>query len=588
MSKTCNPWAALALLLLLISRASPARDDTLILSLESYSTFHSIGLELSIDGDANHNAVASLQYRASGSSPWKNGPDLFRVDYTPASPAPGLEAPFNGFAGSILFLAPGQDYELQLTITDPDGGNDNRTLATSTRAQPQKPVGGRTWHVIPGNGGGDGSEGNPYQGIQEAQNHARAGDIFLLHTGIYSGFDSGGEIQLNMGGSPGNYIVWQAAPASDVIFDSPLRIAADHLWVESIHVRGHVDVANEYGLRTYNAPRDVVIRGNLFTDFYYSIALNHGGNDWLITDNTIIGDKDLYMEDGPASWGGEGIELQATTGHTVSWNRISLVADGISSGLRNVDIFRNDIFNTTDDGIEPDYAYANIRVWENRISNVRHNGFSFQPMNQGPWYFIRNQVAAPLESTLKIRQTSRVLLAHNIFVGWDDALGHAWPSDVQGILSFHSLNNIWISANNSYVWDHNAGGQAPDWRTRLDHDAFDQGASSYTVRWNGVQYTTLNSFSLATGLEPNAIQFDRDVCLQSFDIPQAPPSPMSLQYFSLKTGCNAIDAGVLLPGINEDFNGTAPDLGPYETGKALPRYGPRMELWIFADGFEYP
>ncbi len=589
MNLSCNPFKPiLAVILWLFSHPSLARDDTLILGLESYSTLHSIGLELDIDGDANHNASVKLQYRLTGSTPWKDALDLFRVDYTPASPAPGLEAPFNGFAGSIFFLIPGQEYELRLTVTDPDGGSDTRNLTVGTRQQPAKPLGGRQLHVIPGDGGGDGSQSNPYRGIQEAQYHVQPGDSFLLHTGIYGGFDSGGEIQLNKGGNPDSYVVWQAAPSEEVIFDSPLRIAADYLWVEGVHIRGHKGVDDEFGLRTYNAPQGVVIRGNLFTDFYYSIALNHGGDHWLIIDNTIVGDKDLHVEEGPPSWGGEGIELQATSGHTVAWNRISLVADGISSGLRNVDIYRNDIFNTTDDGIEPDYAYANIRVWENRISNVRHNGFSFQPMNQGPWYFIRNQVAAPLESSLKIRQTSRVLLAHNIFVGWDVALGHAWPNEVPGILNFHAINNIWISANNGYVWDHNAGGHAPSWRTLLDHDAFDQGSSPYTIRWNGVQYNTLNDFSLATGLEANGMEIDRSTCLKHFDIPLPPPATMPLQYFSLKAGCEAIDAGIQLNNINETFSGNAPDLGPYEWGEELPQYGPRTGIMVFSDGFENP
>ena len=39
--------------------------------------------------------------------------------------------------------------------------------------------------------------------------------------------------------------------------------------------------------------------------------------------------------------------------------------------------------------------------------------------------------------------------------------------------------------------------------------------------------------------------------------------------------CNAVDAGVILPNINDGFVGTAPDLGAYELGQPLPTYGPR-------------
>ena len=38
----------------------------------------------------------------------------------------------------------------------------------------------------------------------------------------------------------------------------------------------------------------------------------------------------------------------------------------------------------------------------------------------------------------------------------------------------------------------------------------------------------------------------------------------------------AIDAGILLPTINDDFTGKAPDLGAYELDRPIPHYGPRQ------------
>jgi len=45
--------------------------------------------------------------------------------------------------------------------------------------------------------------------------------------------------------------------------------------------------------------------------------------------------------------------------------------------------------------------------------------------------------------------------------------------------------------------------------------------------------------------------------------------------FRLKPGSLAIDAGVELPSITDGFTGKAPDIGAYEEGRPLPRYGPR-------------
>jgi hypothetical protein len=45
--------------------------------------------------------------------------------------------------------------------------------------------------------------------------------------------------------------------------------------------------------------------------------------------------------------------------------------------------------------------------------------------------------------------------------------------------------------------------------------------------------------------------------------------------FRLKPSSKAIDAGVVLPNINDDFSGKAPDLGAIEFGQQLQHYGPR-------------
>jgi hypothetical protein len=46
--------------------------------------------------------------------------------------------------------------------------------------------------------------------------------------------------------------------------------------------------------------------------------------------------------------------------------------------------------------------------------------------------------------------------------------------------------------------------------------------------------------------------------------------------FALKAGSAAIDAGTVLPTINDGYKGRAPDLGAYELGSTPPVYGPRV------------
>ena len=45
--------------------------------------------------------------------------------------------------------------------------------------------------------------------------------------------------------------------------------------------------------------------------------------------------------------------------------------------------------------------------------------------------------------------------------------------------------------------------------------------------------------------------------------------------FRLKDSANVIDRGCGLPNINDQFSGTAPDLGALEYGQDIVHYGPR-------------
>jgi hypothetical protein len=45
--------------------------------------------------------------------------------------------------------------------------------------------------------------------------------------------------------------------------------------------------------------------------------------------------------------------------------------------------------------------------------------------------------------------------------------------------------------------------------------------------------------------------------------------------FRLKPNSAAVDAGCILPDVNDGFIGKAPDLGALEVGQPVPIYGPR-------------
>jgi regulation of enolase protein 1 (concanavalin A-like superfamily) len=508
-------------------------------------------MEWDVAGDTNHNAFAAVDYRVQGVAAWSPALPLIRVD-------------FNGdnmLAGSVLFLTPGTTYEVRLSLGDPDGGAETRIATVATRPLPIVPAGGRTFHVVAGTGGGDGSVANPFRGTAAAQTAAAPGDILLLHAGNY-----GGRITFDKPGTPPSYLVWKAAGDGEVSMNG-IDIAASHIWLEGLTVRNQ-----PYATRSIGRPDDVVIERCSFFNNHYSIYLMEGGTAWYIADNTIVGDTPYYTE----SLDGEGVELNNSSGHTVAYNSITSVADGISSPTTNVDMFGNDIFDTSDDGIEADGGYANVRMWGNRIHNAVHNGISFQPQNSGPWYIIRNQIVSNVEAAFKFRFTDRFVLLHNTIVNW----GTAYPGDAlmccneDHLLRAVARNNLWISVQGGQIWGFDAF--TKDWRTDLDYDGFDWGAATNPFSYGGLTYSTLTSFATASGLETHGIRVSHSSCFQTFDVPNPPGAPVPPQGMTLKAGCNAIDAGAILPNIDDGtFSGAAPDLGAFEYGAALPSYGPR-------------
>lgn len=531
--------------------------------LRSYATIHSIGVEWDITGDADHDATCKVQYRVKGTNAWKQALPLFRVDFNGWYAETKADRAYNMLAGSVLFLQPDTTYEVKLDLSDLDGGASSKILTIKTRPIPSLPKGGRTLHVVPGAGGGEGSAGNPFKGLSAAQMEARAGDIFLLHKGNYGNFT------FEKSGESNRYIVWKAASDGEVMFDS-LEVAASHVWLEGLTLRRGT---NPNGLRGRGAA-DVVVSRNNFTGFHYSIALNRDCRDWTIADNVVVGDNDPTS----GNISGEGVELNHSDGHVVCYNSISRTADGVSYPNRNCDIFGNDIFDVSDDGLEPDYGYANNRMWGNRITNAHNAALSFQPMYCGPWYFIRNQFIGR-GHVFKFRVQDRFLLAHNTFVRW----GYA-DSRMHHILTSLSRNNLYISAGGQQpIWLANKSADPrytiPDnftlnWMTDVDYDGFDWGDALEAFRWENKRYVDVVSFSEAVGIERHGIRVRKEEIFENYNVP-AEFAHVAPQILSLKRGCNAVDAGAVLPNVNEDFMGSAPDLGAYEFGKPLPHYGPR-------------
>ncbi len=543
-------------------------------------TLHALGVSWTIEGDDNQNAFITLEYRKAGSSAWHRGARLFRVEHRAhlmEERGSALLVPDGGwlFAGSVLFLEPDTSHELRLTLEDPDGGRATRMLHASTRCEPRLTASARVRHVVPGSGGGSGSQNDPFRGLAAAGKAAEPGDLFLVSAGVYEGTWT-----VRRSGVPGRPIVWRGQGAAATLLDAQghaserpgqgIAASGTHdVWFEDLTVRNAT-----YGLVFHDAVR-IVVRRCRFHLVEYGITATRNtegmSQDHFIADNLI---------EGPSTWprtkgieNARGIQISGQ-GHVVCYNRIRGFADAIDTFPSRIcaanDIHNNDLSELTDDGIELDYSERNTRCFHNRLTNV-FQGISMQPVYGGPVYVFRNAMYNVGAEPFKLHNSpSGCLIFHNTSVkngtpaqlGTSDAVRHSV-----------SRNNLYVGTQARYGMDFTAPMKACD----FDYDGFAGGPYEILLRWNGVRYGTLSDVQIRAPVLRHALLLDTRGLFASGVQPPGDVARMSEASTDLRLAprSRAVDAGEVLPGWNDGFRGQRPDLGAYELGDELPHYGPR-------------
>jgi hypothetical protein len=111
----------------------------------------------------------------------------------------------------------------------------------------------------------------------------------------------------------------------------------------------------------------------------------------------------------------------------------------------------------------------------------------------------------------------------------------------------------------------------------FDYDGF-AGRWKQFLKWNRRRYNTLADAKSGAPVYRHAVRVRGEGLFASGVTPPADPKKQSeirLSDLRLQAGSAAIDAGAVLPNVNDGFRGKAPDLGAYELGGELPHYGPR-------------
>jgi hypothetical protein len=465
-----------------------------------------------------------------------------------------------------------------------------------------------------------------HAGLYKDDRHRYGGGLGTVSSGTYF---------LTQSGTADKPIVVKGAGDGEAIFDGDGAynlfnvMAANYNYFEGLTIR-NTDLAFQGGLKHITGSSGITIKKCRFENVGRAIYTDWSGSkNYYIADNVMIGrfNPNYLMGFTGRTWQNQpefnpklvseyAVKVYGS-GHVVAYNAIANFHDGVDvatygnpDGSPNpirdrlpvsIDFYGNDISNVEDNCIEADGGAHNIRIFRNRCFNHGHRALSVQPMFGGPVYFIRNIVYhAPEGGAVKFTASSAgIIVYHNTLI-----------APVKPMLlaasNVHYRNNLILGKSETletFAVETNTNYSSSDYNGfRANEGAefsFEWSTPPMTMRANfpgeagkvpfqqQVQleaqarerrrFKTLKEFSEAVGQDRHSVNVDYDVFVK---VSPTGPDPRTLYKpadfdFQLRAGSVAVDAGVRLPGVNDDFTGRAPDLGAYEQSRPVPHYGPR-------------
>lgn len=550
-----------------------------------HPTLHNLGFHWAIRGDDNRNATVEVRFRPAGAAAWREALPLLRI---------GGERIFrrrehleytvpHGFAGSILNLEPGTEYECRFEMRDPDGvrGPAVQTVRVRTRSEPKTPPGGRILHVYPP--GYEGPRQEPaFSSLLEAyygaglgdwsvvwERPAQPGDTIVLHAGLYrperlnyvdpmmAPFD--GTQWLTLKAAPDRPITIRAAGDGEVILDGggnerlfDVSASAWHIF-ENLTFR-NTGVALFAGMKHHKGAAGLTVRNCRFENVGFGVWTESAeSRDFYIADNIFLGRDDRFRLigwTGPlwASAGAYGshplVSYYAVKvygpGHVIAHNAIAYFHDGIGISTygtpepdpelqaSSIDIYGNDFHMMNDDFIETDGGVHNIRVYGNRGVNAAQGGYSAQPVFGGPVYFFRN-VLYHVPTGVAFKFSAKPA---GLFVWHNTIIAEQTVRDPYS--NAHFRNNLflgrdtpgrgimtWANATPQFSSDYN--GFRPNRGVRAQYSwlAPEPGSTAYEPSKDQWRtFASLAEFRSATGQEQHGVEIDYDIFLNL-----SPPDP---------------------------------------------------------------
>jgi hypothetical protein len=223
------------------------------------------------------------------------------------------------------------------------------------------------------------------------------------------------------------------------------------------------------------------------------------------------------------------------------------------------DVYENLVYNMGDDGVETDGWCSNVRLWGNTFHDVLM-GISLAPVYEGPVYAIRNLIyrtgvgnnsysGSPFKFNSGYDQSGPMYLFHNTsdaVLPGNNGIYIKAPGTWEVI---YARNNIWSGTD--YALNNYNETQPID----FDYDdLYTTNPDEFIYLGDGPDrhMHDLLTFQTLTGQELHGFNLEPGF------------SESSGENYTLDASSDLIDAGMLIPGINQNFVGAAPDLGAFE------------------------
>lgn len=533
-----------ALILAVVARAGAAEPSVV-------PTFHCLGLYWSPEGGAADRPV-TVAYRRQGEAAWRQG---FPMKYNPIADAPEARADYRG---SIVNLEPGTPYEVELSLK---GGAVKATLAATTWNE--APPAGTTEKIA-----------------------SRTETLAITQSGtpqawrIYDG--SGATI--DAGHKADNCITINASYV--IVRGFTLKGAGDlkskkGAYAGAIQIEGGHDIVIEgCDISDWGRPAKKPIMPNNGRNMDAGINCNNKDVTRVVIQRCRIHhptyDTNHWYEpvksthpSGPQCV----VFIESAGNHVIRYNEFYSDADhmynDIIGGGQNAshrgcpgpdtDIYCNTLSHCWDDAIEVEGSDANVRVWNNYITETME-GLGNAPVTIGPLYFWRNVVdrtqwypGGPAGQFVKMGfatgaewMTGHMYLFHNTVFqeggkGCRDGIGG------QSRIMKHTVT-----------------------RNNILHVSGERGASiskNLQTPDNDFNYDLYNG-SVPEGHEKHGVKGEpRYVAGAGFD------AKAKQGKFQLAEGSPGKDGGEVIPNFSDGFTGKGPDMGAHESGWTPLQYG---------------